>query len=186
MTWEGLSPPYGTIVADPPWHYDEGFVNGPARGEGWSNRKPLPYSGMTPVEVVALPVSDLVGPNGAFLFLWTTNRYLPSSFDVVRGWGFNYRQTLVWHKGDASPFPGAVAPNSAEYLVVGRCGNVKRTGTAPSAVLHVNRGPHSAKPAAFADLVERVSPGPYVELFARAPRLGWDHWGHGYEIGAAP
>jgi N6-adenosine-specific RNA methylase IME4 len=46
------------------------------------------------------------------------------------------------------------------------------------------RGAHSAKPAAFLDIVERVSPGPYVELFARAPRLGWDSWGHGYEIGA--
>ena len=41
---------------------------------------------------------------------------------------------------------------------------------------------HSVKPPEFGDLVERCSPGPYVELFARAPRLGWDHWGHGYEV----
>lgn len=47
------------------------------------------------------------------------------------------------------------------------------------------RGPHSVKPPAFMDIVERVSPGPYVELFARAPRLGWDSWGYGYESGAA-
>jgi hypothetical protein len=47
------------------------------------------------------------------------------------------------------------------------------------------RGAHSAKPPAFLDLVEQVSPGPYVELFARAPRLGWDSWGKGYEIGDA-
>lgn len=44
---------------------------------------------------------------------------------------------------------------------------------------------HSLKPAAFLDAVERVSPGPYVELFARAPRLGWDSWGKGYEIRAS-
>lgn len=44
---------------------------------------------------------------------------------------------------------------------------------------------HSEKPHLFGDLVERMSPGPYVELFARAPRLGWDSWGYGYEIGAA-
>lgn len=43
------------------------------------------------------------------------------------------------------------------------------------------RGAHSTKPPLFADLIERMSPGPYVELFARAPRLGWDHWGQGYE-----
>jgi N6-adenosine-specific RNA methylase IME4 len=47
------------------------------------------------------------------------------------------------------------------------------------------RGAHSAKPDAFGDLVEQVSPGPYVELFCRRPRLGWDSWGKGYEIGAS-
>lgn len=44
------------------------------------------------------------------------------------------------------------------------------------------RGPHSVKPPAFLDIVEQVSPGPYVELFARSPRLGWDSWGYGYEV----
>lgn len=43
------------------------------------------------------------------------------------------------------------------------------------------RGAHSAKPGIFGDLVEKVSPGPYLELFARQPRLGWDSWGLGYE-----
>jgi N6-adenosine-specific RNA methylase IME4 len=43
------------------------------------------------------------------------------------------------------------------------------------------RGPHSAKPPAFLDLVEQVSPEPRVELFARDQRLGWDSWGWGYE-----
>lgn len=40
------------------------------------------------------------------------------------------------------------------------------------------RGAHSAKPEAFLDLVEQVSPGPYLELFARRQRLGWDTWGN--------
>lgn len=44
-----------------------------------------------------------------------------------------------------------------------------------------SRSAHSVKPAAFMDLVEQVSPGPYVELFARQSRLGWDSWGLGYE-----
>jgi N6-adenosine-specific RNA methylase IME4 len=38
-------------------------------------------------------------------------------------------------------------------------------------------GKHSVKPEAFYDLVENVSPGPRVELFARRNRLGWDTWG---------
>ena len=37
---------------------------------------------------------------------------------------------------------------------------------------------HSSKPEAFLDLVEQVSPGPYLELFARRQRLGWDTWGN--------
>ena len=40
------------------------------------------------------------------------------------------------------------------------------------------RGRHSEKPEAFLDLVEQVSPGPYLELFARRNRLGWDTWGN--------
>lgn len=40
------------------------------------------------------------------------------------------------------------------------------------------RLPHSVKPDAFYDLVERASPGPYLELFARRNRLGWDTWGN--------
>lgn len=39
------------------------------------------------------------------------------------------------------------------------------------------RGKHSEKPDAFYDLVEQVSPAPYVELFARRARFGWDYWG---------
>ena len=51
----------------------------------------------------------------------------------------------------------------------------------PTAYLWPRIGEHSRKPDAFIDLVERASPGPYVELFCRRPRLGWDSWGHGYE-----
>jgi N6-adenosine-specific RNA methylase IME4 len=39
------------------------------------------------------------------------------------------------------------------------------------------RSEHSAKPEAFLDLVEQVSPGPYLEMFARRARFGWDYWG---------
>ncbi len=55
-------------------------------------------------------------------------------------------------------------------------GSVKRRG--PSTWFTWPRGRHSAKPEAFQDLVEQVSPGPYLELFARRQRLGWDTWGN--------
>lgn len=49
---------------------------------------------------------------------------------------------------------------------------------APSSWFEWPRGRHSEKPEAFIDLVEQVSPGPYLELFARRNRLGWDTWGN--------
>ena len=40
------------------------------------------------------------------------------------------------------------------------------------------RDKHSKKPEAFQDIVETVSPGPYLEMFARRQRAGWDTWGN--------
>lgn len=182
-TFSDLTPPYATIVADPPWQYDEGFATQsrtPGKWVGPVESKPLPYSSMTLPEICALPVVDLAAEH-CRLFLWTTNRYLPDAFRVLMAWEFRYRQTLVWHKSDGN-MGGSVAPNSAEFLLVGVRGTPGVLTKAACAVLKAPQAKqHSKKPAAFLDLVEQVSSGPYVELFARAPRLGWDSWGHGYE-----
>jgi N6-adenosine-specific RNA methylase IME4 len=116
-----------------------------------------------------------------WLFLWATNRYLPKAFDVLEVWGFEYRQTLVWHKtGNPSPFGGSIAPNHAEFLLVARQGRATLSGRLRSSVVAANkpRNQHSAKPECFLDYIEQVSPGPYLELFARRNRFGWDTWGN--------
>lgn len=182
---------YRTIVADPPWHYD-GFTTATA---GMKHDAPLPYESMSEEAILALggPVRDLVMPGGAFLFLWTTNRYLPLSFDVMGAWGFRYRQTITWHKtGCPSPFGGTVAPPHSEFLLVGRRGgNVKMIGERfPSSVIAApSQRQHSSKPELFLDLIERATPGPRLEMFSRRTRLGWDTWGdqalNHVEIGAA-
>lgn len=179
--WEGLNPPYSTIVADPPWPYEDGCVAlGPGHGVLRASQ-PLPYSGMQCSDILLLPVRKLAADN-CRLFLWTTNRYLPVAFEIADAWGFTYKQTLVWHKPDVN-LQGSVAPNSAEFALVCVKGKPERLGTLPSSVFGIpRRGGHSAKPDAFGDFVEQVSPGPYVELFCRRPRLGWDSWGKGYEL----
>ena len=183
--WEGLNPPYSTIVADPPWPYEDGCVAlGPGHGS-LRARQSLPYSGMALADIKALPVADLAATD-CRLFLWTTNRYLRDAFYVLDAWGFRYKQALVWHKLDVN-LRGSVAPNSAEFVYVAVRGTPARLDTLSSSVLATTRkGGHSAKPDAFGDLVEQVSPGPYVELFCRRPRLGWDSWGKGYELGMPP
>lgn len=188
---------YRTIVADPPWHY-EGF--GTSIGDNRSSGKrdgmtikTLPYESMTLGQMVDLPVRDWADRDGAFLFLWTTNRYLPESFWLANAWGFAYRQLIVWDKGSSmSPFGGSITPNRAEFLLVCRRGSPRLkerwpSGSVVEAPKGSQPGTHSAKPEVFMDLIEMVAPGPYLEMFSRRARLGWATWGdealHG--IGAA-
>lgn len=186
------SPPprYRTIVADPPWHYD-GFATtgGPGAVRAGMGRReadfkvgPLPYGSMSVEEIAGLAVADLAGRD-ARLFLWTTQRFLPAALVVAEAWGFKYKQTLVWHKRSCSPFGGSVAPNDVEFLVVAAKGSPGLLDRGPGCVLSTpgntgrRVGHHSRKPDAWIDWIERVSPGPYVELFARRARFGWDYWG---------
>jgi N6-adenosine-specific RNA methylase IME4 len=165
---------YRTIVADPPWEYPEGFALGP--GHGTLEVRPLPYAAMSFEAICELPVQRLADRDSR-LFLWTTNRHLDDAFDVMHAWGFKYRQTLVWHKRDVN-LPASIAPNSAEFLLVGTHGAPARGATLPSSVIATTRrGGHSAKPEVWLDYIEQASPGPYVELFARRARFGWDYWG---------
>ncbi len=168
---------YRTIVADPPWDHSDGFVTcshtpgkwiGPARGYS------LPYAAMSLEAIAELPVSDLAGRD-ARLFLWTTNRFIEDAFDIIRAWRFRYRQTLTWKKLDG--IGGSVAPNS-EFLLVAARGAPELLSRLPNAVIDRSQTKeHSRKPDVFLDLIEQISPGPYLELFARRQRLGWDTWG---------
>jgi N6-adenosine-specific RNA methylase IME4 len=132
---------------------------------------------MTVEEIAALPVAGLAEPD-AFLFLWTTNRYLGDAFGVIGAWGFEYRQAIVWSKAKDHCLPATVAPIHAEFLLVGKRGKPKRTGTFPSSVIDANRTKqHSSKPDVFLDYIEQSTPGPYLEMFARRARFGWSYWG---------
>jgi N6-adenosine-specific RNA methylase IME4 len=180
-SWEGLSPPYSTIVVDPPWDHSDGTGKGyrlanPQRGR----TTPLPYSCMSVADIAALPVGDLAARD-SHLYLWTTNRYLRDAYDVVAAWGFSVSKPLVWCK-EPKGFFGPPFVSSAEFVLYARRGSLPAQDRVDRQWWVWPRSAHSAKPPAFLDVVERVSPGPYVELFARAPRLGWDSWGKGYEL----
>ena len=78
-----LSPPYSTIVADPPWAYDEGWPKSNGAGQkGNRGRAPLPYSSMPLEAISGMPVGSLAAPD-AHLYLWTTNRYLRDAYTVA-------------------------------------------------------------------------------------------------------
>lgn len=182
---------YQTIVADPPWPYPEGFASSPDRPQkgsralgktgGTITRVPLPYASMSLEQIEALPMRGLADGD-ARIFLWTTNRHLVDGLRLLALWGFTYRQTLVWDKTPNIPaFGGSVAPNAVEFLLCAVVGKPKRLGRWGTNVIRAprtTRAGHSRKPEVFLDLIEHVSPGPYLELFARRQRLGWDTWGN--------
>lgn len=184
--WEGLNPPYRTIVADPPWAYDvrpTGLQGGPRKGVGFDGVAvpPPPYPMLSIEEIAALPIQELVGGN-AHLYLWTTNRYLRDAYDVAEAWGFRYSQTLTWCKKPRGLGPGGAYVNTTEFVLFCRRGRLAHQSRVETTWWQWKRAGHSVKPQGFMDVVEQVSPGPYVELFARSPRLGWDAWGNGYEV----
>jgi len=171
---------YKTIVADPPWEYKEGFPTQsrtPGKWEGEVKTKPLPYPSMTLSEIKDLPISK-ISDKDCRLFLWVTNRYLPYVFDIINTWGFEYKQTIIWHKSDGN-MGGSVAPNSAEFLIVAIKGTPQRVSKLKTAVWKFPQSKkHSKKPEEFQTMIEKISPEPRIELFARRKREGWDVWGN--------
>ena len=171
---------YRTIVADPPWAYDEGFAwKVGSAPDSRIVRQELPYGSMTLREIKAINVADLADRD-CRLWLWTTNRYLRDAFDVMDAWGFTYRQIVVWDKRqNFQPLGGSVAPNAAEFLLVGTRGHPAIATRLPANVVSASRQiPHSRKPEAFLDYIEAAGPGPFLEMFSRRARLGWDTWGN--------
>lgn len=184
MTWEGLSPPYATIVADPPWPF---VWNGQPGGRR-SNATPMRYGTISLEEIAAFDVGSLAAP-AAHLYLWVTPELNRRGAGVVtaEAWGFSVVDEIIWEKPN---FGMGVFPRHChEPLLVCRRGDLpftasrdvrsvqrwsqtmgQRGGKSHSAKFNVRAGRGGL------DEVERSD-----RLFARAPRLGWDHWGFGYE-----
>lgn len=164
---------YRTIVADPPWRYERTL---PGFG-GIGGRSSVPYETMTVEQICSLPVNDLAAPD-AHLYLWTTNTHFESAHGVIRAWRFSYSTTLVWCKRPRGTAGFPTFGICTEFVLFCRRGNLPAQTRVDRNWWEWPRGQHSAKPEAFLDLVEQVSPAPRLELFARTQRLGWDTWGN--------
>jgi N6-adenosine-specific RNA methylase IME4 len=140
---------------------------------------------MTNEELAALPVAALADDE-AHLYLWTTNPRLVGDykgrrdvtpFDIAEAWGFRPVTLLTWVKPGRGG-TGWYFRGRTEHVIFATRGKL---GIPPHLrepnVFTAKRNGHSTKPVEFFDMVQRVSPGPYVELFARQPRMGWDVWG---------
>lgn len=168
---------YGVVLADPPWPYRNRGVNGAAEKH---------YPTMSIRQIQALPVGKLAMPNSVLL-LWGTWPNLPLALSVLQAWGFQYVTGFPWIKvvnvpsveqGLFRPFfgTGFWVRGCSEYVLIGRRGKVSPP-TGNFVGLLSENFQHSRKPASIHEYAETMT-GPYIELFARQHRPGWDVWGN--------
>lgn len=162
---------FGTVYADPPWAYQNTAARGAAEDH---------YRTMTLDDICGLPVGPLLAPK-AHLHLWTTTAFLEDAFRVVRAWGFTYKSCFVW----AKPLLGCgnYWRLAHEFLLLGVRGRTPFRDRSERSWRELPRGRHSGKPERLRAVIERVSPGPYLELFGRKPADGWVVFGDTIERG---
>jgi N6-adenosine-specific RNA methylase IME4 len=156
---------YCTILADPPWDI---LQSGP---RGANQHYPL----MSVTDICALQVAGLAEED-AHLWLWVTNAGLHAGKQVMEAWGFSYRSCLTWIKPRIGL--GTYLRNQTEHLLLGVRGTAPIRFRAQGSWFYAPVQEHSRKPEEQYAIIERCSPGPYLELFARRRHLGWHVWGN--------
>lgn len=175
------------VVADPPWRYNDNGCQGAAEKE---------YPTMRLEDIAALPVASVIAEQ-AHLWLWITTPFLVGPereklFGIVDAWGFEPKGLLTWGKLNPSGVGvfygiGRWLRSATEHVILGVHGNLPLNHAPHSLYLSPVNG-HSKKPSDFHRIVERSSPGPRLELFARSQRKGWTCLGNeldGRDIGDA-
>lgn len=169
---------YGAILIDPPWR----FANRTGK-IGPEHKRLHRYETMSFEDIAALPVRDLALPK-SHLYLWCPNALLLEALTIMKAWGFTYKTNVVWYKvrKDGGPDGRGVGfyfRNVTELLLFGTKGKLRtlQPGRSQVNVMISRKEEHSKKPDLVYDLIERCSPGPYLELFARSRIKGWTQWG---------
>ena len=161
----GLPPGgFATILVDPPWPLQSGEKH---------------YRTMSLAQIMALPVGSLAARD-AHLWLWTTNALLPKAYEVAEAWGFTVRSPLTWVKFRLGLGGRYQLRNATEQLLFCTRGKAPLGSRSQPTWFNAPVTEHSRKPAEQFAIIERVSPGPYLELFARRrpeSNQPWAVWG---------
>jgi len=162
---------FRTILADPPWDIQQ-------KGDRGAERH---YKLMNLDRIKAMPV-DALAEDDAHLWLWVTNATLRDGYDVAEAWGFTVRSPLTWVKFRLGL--GAYLRNSTEHLLFATRGKAPVRFRSQPTWINAPVQEHSRKPDEQYAVIERISDGPYLELFARRrpPSLRtWSVWGNQIE-----
>jgi N6-adenosine-specific RNA methylase IME4 len=177
---------YKVIYADPPWT----FATYSRKGKGRSAE--AHYDCMSMEDIKALPVAQWAAEN-CVLFLWTTDPLLEKAFEIIRAWGFTYKTVgFYWAKLNKET---PAEPNRAfftglgfwtranpELCLLAARGKPHRRRADVRKLIVSPRREHSRKPDEAYERIEALCEGPYLEMFARFPRPGWDSWGIAPEL----
>jgi len=159
---------YPVIYADPPWQFDNSGLGGSAEKH---------YQTMALEEICDLPINSRTTEN-AVLFLWVPNSFLKEGLKVCEAWGFEYKTNMVWIK-DKSTYGklGFYCYGQHELLFIATRGSFLPKKLFPS-IISSKKSKHSKKPEKTYKVIEEMYSGPYIELFARDKRDGWEAWGN--------
>ena len=171
---------YGVILADPPWDYGSKAPTERMRPCVAAGAHPASanhyYQTMKMRDIKALPVSSF-SAESSVLFLWATTPLLPDAIDTMKAWGWKYKTAITWHKTNRDCM-GYWFRVCTEHLLVGVRGKPKAFRSMQRTLLESPRGKHSEKPESSYELIEAVTTGPRLELFARRKRGDWHTWGN--------
>lgn len=169
---------FKTILADPPWQF-QNRTGKVAPEHGRLNR----YKTLSLKEICNIPIQRIADET-AHLYLWVPNALLLEGLEVMESWGFKYKTNIVWHKirKDGGPDGRGVGfyfRNTTEIILFGIRGKLRtlQPGRSQVNIIKSQKREHSRKPDELYNIIEKCSPSPYLELFARGTRSCWHAWG---------
>ena len=168
---------YKVIYADPPWT----FKTFSDKGKG---RSPEQHYDVLDLPAISrLPINSISEDNSVLL-MWVIDPLLDKAFDVIKAWGFKYKTVaFTWAKTNKTK-PGFFTGlgywtrGNPEMCLLATKGKPKRLSKSVPQLVIEQRREHSRKPDIMYQHIENLLEGPYIELFARQQREGWDSWGN--------
>ena len=129
---------------------------------------------MTQEELKAI---ELPAAENCVMFLWTTHKFIQDAFELLKVWGFKYRNMLVWDKKKMGM--GDLFRMQCEFCLVGLKGKpVFQDIHDIRDIIEESRREHSRKPEAFYEIVDRLCVGRKLDYFSREQRAGWTSYGN--------
>jgi len=167
---------YKTILIDPPWNETGG---GKIKRGADKHYKLL----KTPDILEVIKTSGVFNPDDdCHLYLWVTNNFLKDGLWLIEQLGFRYITMVTWVKDRFGL--GYYFRGQTEHILFSTRGHVfplhkgNPNIKTPTTILNAKRTKHSKKPMEQYEIIESVSTGPRLEMFARHTMSGWDSWGN--------